>query len=112
KPKKIKEDIVVEILYLKNTIKPLESLVFLVGQMEIINNKFYGSFVLQTSIRSKLLITYQNITENSKNQLEFEILPSVSSYNLENKSEFNLSDCFYSPKCVQTNDSDKYTMKV
>ncbi|CAG8596488.1 12966_t:CDS:2, partial [Cetraspora pellucida] len=160
KPNEIKEDIVVNILitdyvgqecnfivkavfpcynlrfmHLKDTIKPLESLVFLVGQMEIINNNFYvyvkdinyvdtyfaekrkfldsnavqDSSMSQTSIRSKLLVTHKNISENSKGRLESGTLPSVSSCDFENKSELNLSDCSHSSKHGQTDDFNKCT---
>jgi hypothetical protein len=92
--------------HLKNTIRPQESLVFVVGQMEIINNEFYiytrdinfinthlikkkgfensspqNPSVSHNSARSKLMITHQNITENSKEKLGHDTLLSIGSSN-------------------------------
>ncbi|CAG8736808.1 36572_t:CDS:2, partial [Racocetra persica] len=76
--------------HVKDTIRPQESLVFVVGQMEIIDNEFYVSQSFSTSqnnIRSKLLATHQNISENSKDKLEREAISSISSGDFVYKSE-------------------------
>ncbi|CAG8468264.1 6417_t:CDS:2 [Cetraspora pellucida] len=80
------------LMHLKDTIRALESLIFVVGQLEIIDNEFYvyakdvsyvdtrfvskkksfdsnasqDSSISKNSIRSKLLVTHQNIVESSK----------------------------------------------
>ncbi|CAG8598007.1 5473_t:CDS:2, partial [Diversispora eburnea] len=103
--------------HLKDTIHFQESLAFVVGQMEIIDNKFYmyakdinyinthfikkksyednlsqSSLASQNNVRSKLMITHQNIAENLENKLGRDNLLSISSSGVVNKPEL---DCFY-----------------
>ncbi|CAG8616378.1 11272_t:CDS:2, partial [Diversispora eburnea] len=103
--------------HLKDTICLKESLAFVVGQMEIIDNKFYmyskdinyinthfikkksyknnlsqSSLASQNNVQSKLIITYQNIAENLENKLGYNNLLSINSSDVVDKPEL---DCSY-----------------
>ncbi|CAG8618392.1 17716_t:CDS:2, partial [Cetraspora pellucida] len=91
--------------HLKTTIQPLESVIFVVGQMEIIDNKIYvnakdinyiyvkknnsetDSLQIQStptnSTRSKLLHIHQNITKNSKDIPTIQTPPLTTSSDIE-----------------------------
>ncbi|CAG8777946.1 6426_t:CDS:2, partial [Racocetra persica] len=127
-PSDVKDDVIVKVLITDyiDTIHPQESLVFVVGQLEIIDNEFYvyakninyvdTKFIVkkkwfksgsqkfsasQNSIWSKLLATHQNISENSKDNLERETLSSVNSGDFVDKSEMS---CSYSLKRTRNDD--------
>ncbi|CAG8480851.1 2635_t:CDS:2 [Scutellospora calospora] len=116
-------------LYLKNTIRPQKSLVFIIGQLEVIYNDFYIyakdiSIVNTSSFKrrifdnsfsnlsdiinttwSKLLSTYRNINESQKGIDKFETsFPNVSNDSVYNN--FQLASCF---KCMRTEYSDEST---
>ncbi|CAG8825254.1 35815_t:CDS:2, partial [Racocetra persica] len=114
------------LVHLKDTIRLLESLIFVVGQLEIIDNEFYvyakdvsfmdtrfvskkrsfdskvsqDSSTSSNSIRSKLLVTHQNIVENSKEKSVNESLNSSSFF--LNKAESSSRDCSSAAKRVRT----------
>ncbi|CAG8614023.1 9942_t:CDS:2 [Cetraspora pellucida] len=116
--------------YLKNSIQPHESLIFVVGQLEIIDNDFYvyarnvnyidAHFInkkkssdsnlsqvsfSQSIIRSKLLVTHQNTVEGSKEKIENELPASMDSNdNLNNKFESHLANSFHLSKRAQIDD--------
>ncbi|CAG8448880.1 14394_t:CDS:2 [Cetraspora pellucida] len=117
--------------FLKNNIRPRESFIFVVGQMEIISNEFYvyakdvnyidaqflnkkssfGCGGSQTSsskknIRSKLLATHQSFLEISKVKFEGETVASSSKSDHANKSELSSSDNLYSLKRARVEDFD------
>ncbi|RIB25116.1 hypothetical protein C2G38_2166755 [Gigaspora rosea] len=97
--------------HLKDKIRSQESLVFVVGQMEIIVNEFYiyakdinyvdtnsivknrgfenslnqSSSVSHSSVRSKLLATHQDIFDNSKDKIGNEASASVDSRDFMDK---------------------------
>ncbi|CAG8498470.1 27471_t:CDS:2 [Dentiscutata erythropus] len=94
--------------HLKTTILPQESIIFIVGQMEIIDNKFYVNVKdinyitfkkkisktdnnqLQSTLtnltRTKLLNIYQNITKNLKDTPITQTLLLTTSSNIKNET--------------------------
>ncbi|RIB27142.1 hypothetical protein C2G38_2161317 [Gigaspora rosea] len=64
--------------HFKNLVRPGESLLFVIGQPEIIQNEFY---VDAKEISSKLLLTHQNILEESEKH--FETPASINTLNLD-----------------------------
>ncbi|CAG8452486.1 1587_t:CDS:2, partial [Scutellospora calospora] len=98
--------------YLKNTVCPHESLIFVAEQMEIFNNEFYVyatdiNFVdtcfeskkryfdntttqitstPKNSIHSKLFVTHQNVLKNTNEKFENKGLPLVNSDNFHDSS--------------------------
>ncbi|RIB12202.1 hypothetical protein C2G38_2145188 [Gigaspora rosea] len=118
--------------YMKNNIWPRDSFIFVVGQLEIIKNEFYiyardincidAQFISKknvfdrnipygssskNSVRSKLLATYDNFAEYSKNVSENRsTLPTVLNDN-NNKFKLNsLSNDTLPSKCVRVEDFD------
>ncbi|CAG8598394.1 18058_t:CDS:2, partial [Cetraspora pellucida] len=117
---------------LNNTICLLNSLIFVVGQMEIIDDDFYiyakevnyintyfsskqnvfeidssNLFKITNSTRLKLLSTHRNITENSKEVSDVEVSPSMISGNLVDKIQINFLNDFVSPKHVKVESLDE-----
>ncbi|CAG8663978.1 16601_t:CDS:2 [Cetraspora pellucida] len=119
--------------YLKNIVQPHESLIFVVGQLEIIDNNFYvyardinfidACFINKkksfdsnlsqvSSSRSlicfKLLVTHQNAIDgsNEKTKDKLSALMDLNN-NISNKSEFHLADNFHSSKHVRIEDVDE-----
>src|SRR6185436_1791226 len=113
---------------LKNIVRPQESLIFVVGQLEIIENEFYvyakdvncidtrfvnkkrffesnvprDVLASRNSARTKLLVTHQNIgnlEKKSKSET------SVDSNNFESNTELNLTDCLHDAKRVRIDES-------
>ncbi|CAG8494179.1 11123_t:CDS:2, partial [Diversispora eburnea] len=80
--------------HLKDIICPQESLIFVVGQMEIIDNEFYvyakdvNSSMSRNLTRAKLLVTHKNIVSNLKDKSENEI--SVDSESSIKKNDISI----------------------
>ncbi|RHZ73235.1 hypothetical protein Glove_232g139 [Diversispora epigaea] len=121
------------LMHLKDIIRPQESLIFVVGQMEIIDNEFYvyakdvnfvntrfvarkrffdsslswDSLVPKNSVWTKLLAAHRNIVENSRGKLE-ERIP-VSSSGPVNESGLGLTDCSLLEKRSHVDNFDDFT---
>ncbi|CAG8788562.1 10899_t:CDS:2, partial [Gigaspora rosea] len=132
-PNEIKGDTIVQILvsaYVDN-IRPRESFIFVVGQLEIIRNEFYvyardinridaqsiskknvfdcrisQSSSFKNSIRSKLMVTHNNFNECSKGVPENGGMPLSASSNNENRFESKSSNVRNSSKRVRFEDFD------
>ncbi|RHZ83351.1 hypothetical protein Glove_97g74 [Diversispora epigaea] len=113
---------------LKNIVRPQESLIFVVGQLEIIENEFYvyakdvncidtrfvnkkrffesnvprDVLASRNSAHTKLLVTHQNIG-NLEKKSKSETL--VDSNNFENTTELNLMDRLHDVKHVRIDES-------
>ncbi|CAG8542775.1 5406_t:CDS:2 [Cetraspora pellucida] len=70
------------------TIHPQESLIFVVRQLEVIDNDFY-IYASVNNMRSKLLSTHRNIVENLKESSDADNLSSATLNRSRNKSEFS-----------------------
>jgi len=118
--------------YVKDNIRPRESFIFVVGQLETIKNEFYvyardincidAQFISKknildhsisysssskNSVRSKLLVTHDNFAECLKGFSENGgLLPTVLSDNNNKFKSNSLSNDTYSSKCVRVEDFD------
>ncbi|CAG8667050.1 6952_t:CDS:2, partial [Gigaspora rosea] len=117
-------------LHLKTKIHQQASLVFVVGQLEVIDNNFYvyakeinfidtelspkqqifdnrNSSEAVNTIRSKLLSTHKNVIDDSKESSKVKSLPSTSTNEFNKRSNFNLHDVnnedFYNDEAINTN---------
>ncbi|CAG8613831.1 28402_t:CDS:2 [Dentiscutata erythropus] len=115
----------------KDTIRPQELLIFVVGQLEIIKNEFYiyakdinyvdtrfsskkkffdrdiscNSSLSKSSIRSKLLVTHKNIVGDSEEKLDDGI--QGGSNNFVDSSDFNFAGCSSSVKRARVEEYDE-----
>ncbi|CAG8729600.1 3996_t:CDS:2 [Dentiscutata erythropus] len=95
--------------HLKSNIQPRESLIFIVGQLEIIGNEHGDSQVFlssKNSIQSKLLVTHHNIAEKSKFKPEHEVGSSVISGDSVDKIDLKSSISFHVLRYVRVKDCD------
>ncbi|CAG8795255.1 24370_t:CDS:2, partial [Dentiscutata erythropus] len=115
--------------HLKSTIRPHDSLVFVVGQMEVVDNDFYvyakdvnfvdvgflkrknfddsgssSSTEVVSTIRSKILSTHRNIHENSKDSKDISKVEGLSSAVLTDGVLLSDSN---SSKCIRVEDDNE-----
>ncbi|CAG8466466.1 15936_t:CDS:2 [Dentiscutata erythropus] len=105
-------------VHVKDNIQPQESLIFVVRQIEIINNEFYvyanSINLIDTQFLNKrnvilgngvnqLMATYQNVSENSK-KVEHDV---ASSSDCANSSVSKSLNDNYHSRCVRVEDFDE-----
>ncbi|CAG8613888.1 23465_t:CDS:2 [Dentiscutata erythropus] len=119
--------------YLKSNMHPQESLIFVVSQLEIINNELYVyardinyvdtqfnnkknvifdrgvpqvSSASKNSVRSRLLVTHRNVADKPKFNSDHNVESSVSSGDYVGEGDSNLVNNFRSLRCARVEEYD------